>query len=225
MEKIIQIANHFKLPKEKILADCVICIPGFTIKKYLNLKNSRISIFSIRCFGGLLYHTLGLPFLSPFINMFLSEKDYMSFLLAPHDYLKENLIFKDKAFNNANNFYYPIFTLNDIELNMNHYPDFNEAVAKWNERKKRINWYNLFVTAYTESQEFAEQFDELPYGKKVCFVSFKSNLNSAWYINPNIRKDLNGFGTIVNRFAMGAPFYYDVFDMLLYGKKTPLIDM
>ena len=221
----MKIANYFQLPKEKILPDCVVCIPGFTLKKYLVLKDSSLSIFSIRCFGGILYHTLGLPFLSPFVNMFLSENDYMNFLKIPQDYLKEDIIFKDKAFNDANKFYYPIFTLNGIELNMNHYPDFNEAVVKWNQRKKRINWYNLFVTAYTESQEFAEQFDKLPYGKKVCFVPFKSSLNSSWYINPNIRKDLNGFAAIVNRFAMGQPFYYDVFDMLLYGKKTQLIDM
>ena len=78
---------------------------------------------------------------------------------------------------------------------------------------------------YTESEEILKEFNALPYGKKACFVPFKSDLDSAWYINPDIRKDAQTFTRIINYFAMGYPFYYDVFDMLLYGKKTQLIDM
>ena len=120
---------------------------------------------------------------------------------------------------------YPEYFLGDIVLSMLHYPNFDEAVKKWYSRKNRINWYNLFVTMHTESQEILETFDALPYGKKVCFVPFKSDLNSAWYINPEIQKDIT-FGRRVHLFARGDyPAYYDPFDMLLYGKKTPLIKM
>lgn len=80
------------------------------------------------------------------------------------------------------------------------------------------------MTGYTESEEILQAFDTLPYGKKVCFVPFKSDLNSAWYINPEIKHGVE-FWDIVNRFGNSDPFYYDPFDMLLYGKKTPLIDM
>lgn len=225
MREIIQVATQLNIPKEKILGDCIACIPGFTLEKYRQLQRSQLSIFAIHCFGGLISHSLGLPFLSPFVNMFLNEEGYMHFLREPHFCLEKNLVFKDKAFNDSNGFYYPVFTLDGVELHMNHYPDFDEAVAKWNERKARINWFNLFVMAYTENENFLEQFDALPYGKKACFVPFKSNLPSAWYINPAVRKDLQTFTRIVNYFGMGSPFYYDPFDMLLYGKKTPLIDM
>ena len=81
------------------------------------------------------------------------------------------------------------------------------------------------MTMYTESEEILEEFDAFPYDKKVCFVPFKSDLDSAWHINPDIRKDLKTFTRIVNYFGMGEPFYYDPFDMLLYGKKTPLFEM
>ena len=122
-------------------------------------------------------------------------------------------------------FDYPIFTLGNVDVNMNHYPDFDEAVKIWERRKARINWYNLFVTGYTESEEVAREFDELPYGKKVCFVPFESDLDSAWYISPEADKGAKNFADSIIRFFWGTFMYYDLFDMLLYGKKTPLIEM
>jgi len=70
-----------------------------------------------------------------------------------------------------------------------------------------------------------QEFDSLHYEKKVCFVPFKSNLDSAFYLNPKIDKKAKSFPDIVNSFGFGHVIYYDLFDMLLYGKKTPLIDM
>ena len=224
MSKITQAARQLNLPEEKLLGDWIVTIPGFTLEKYRRLQRSRLSIFSINCFGGLISHTLGLPFRSPFVNMYFNDEEYIRLLRAPRVYMEEHLHFKGTAWQSTLKFDYPIFTLGNIDIHMNHYHDFDEAVAKWNERKQKINWYNLFVTGYTESEEILEQFDALPYGKKVCFVPFKSDLDSAWYINPEIKHGAP-FWNIVNRYGNGAPFYYDPFDMLLYGKKTQLIDM
>ncbi|MBR4642668.1 MAG: DUF1919 domain-containing protein [Selenomonadaceae bacterium] len=222
MNKITQAARQFRLPEEKLLGDWIVCIPGFTLKKYRQLQRSRLSIFSMNCFGGLISHTLGLPFLTPFINMYTSDKEFVRFLRAARVYMEERLVLKETAWQEALHFDYPIVTLGNIDIHMNHYSDFDEAVKIWKRRKARINWYNLFVTAYTESEEILQEFDDLPYSKKVCFVPFKSNLDSAWYITP--QKDLE-FWNVVNQFGTNPPFYYDVFDMLLYGKKTQLIDM
>ena len=178
----------------------------------------------MNCFSGLISHTLGLPFRTPIINMFFEEQEYIHFLRAPRVYMEERLIFKETAWEDNLKFDYPIFTLGNVDIYMNHYPDFDAAVAKWNERKQRINWYNLFVTMFTEDEKILEQFDALPYGKKVCFVPFKSGLDSAWYIDRELTNK-EFFYQMVNDFASGNPFYYDVFDMLLYGKKTPLIKM
>lgn len=78
---------------------------------------------------------------------------------------------------------------------------------------------------YATDPEILELFDALPYEKKVCFVPFKSDLPSAWYINPEIDKRAKNMHDVVIGFGRGVFFYYDLFDMLLYGKKTPLIDM
>ncbi len=76
---------------------------------------------------------------------------------------------------------------------------------------------------YTEDEKILAEFDALFYGKKVCFVPFKSDLDSAYYINPKL-KDL-AFWNIVNHVCAGNPVVYDPFDMLLYGKKSQLINM
>lgn len=129
------------------------------------------------------------------------------------------------VWNDAFKHHHPIATLGNVDIVMNHYRDFDAAVAKWNERKQRINWYNLFVTAYTEDENILREFDALPFGKKVCFVPFKSDVDSAWYVKFGVDKGAKNFIDAVNRFGGGHVFYYDPFDMLLYGKKTPLIEM
>ena len=221
MNKVTNAARQLNLPEEMLLGDWIACIPGFTLEKYRQLQNSRLSILAMNCFGGEISNTLGLPFRSPIINMFFDEKDYLRFLSAPRAYMEEKLIFKETKFETNLKINYPVVNMGDVELNMNHYPDFNAAVEIWERRKARINWNNLFVTMYTEREDILQEFDALPYDKKVCFVPFKSNLNSAWFI---ITKDVP-LWMAVNRFGAGNPFFYDPFDMLLYGKKTPLIDM
>ncbi|MBQ6297940.1 MAG: DUF1919 domain-containing protein [Selenomonadaceae bacterium] len=225
MNKVTQDARRLNLPEEKLLGDWIVTIPGFTLEKYRKLQRSRLSIFAMNCFGGVMSNTLGLPFRSPFVNNGIrNPNENIRFLSSPREYMEKHLILNKIVWQPVLKINYPIVTLGDVNINMSHYPDFDEAVAKWNERKQKINWYNICVTAYTEDKKILEQFDALPYGKKVCFVPFKSDLDSAWYINPEIKKGLE-FWDIVNRFALGDPFYYDVFDMLLYGKKTPLIEM
>ena len=224
MNRITQAACQLRLPEEKLLGDWIVTIPGFTLNKYRQLQRSRLSIFSRNCFGGLISNTLGLRFLSPFVNMFFREQEYIRFLHELRIYMEEDLQLKETAWEKNLKFDYPIFKLGNVDIHMNHYRDFDEAVKIWERRKARINWYNLFVTAYTDNEEFLREFDSLPYGKKVCFVPFKSDLDSAWYINRELtRKEY--FWRTVNDFGSGNPFYYDPFDMLLYGKKTPLIDM
>ncbi|MBR5913255.1 MAG: DUF1919 domain-containing protein [Selenomonadaceae bacterium] len=225
MSEVTKFAKQINLDTDKLLGDWIVCIPGFTLQKYRQLQLSKLSIFTINCFGGVISNTLGLPFRSPFVNMFLKEKEYIKFLRSPRVYMEENVTYSREALEPHSKVYYPVGCLGNVELHFNHYKTFEEAVAKWNERKQRINWYNLFVMAYTESQEIATQFDELPYGKKVCFVPFKSDLDSAFYINPNIQKGLEFWEIVLNGYAGGQIFYYDMFDILLYGKQTPLIEM
>ena len=229
MSEVTKFAKKINIDTEKLLGDWIVCIPGFTLQKYRQLQRSKLSIFAMNCFGPIISHNLGLQFHSPFVNMFLSVKDQIKFLRCPRIYMEEKLVFKETKYNEVDKFDYPVCLMGNVALHMNHYHSFDESVDKWNRRKQRINWYNLFVTAYTENQSLLEEFDNFPYSKKVCFVTFKSDLDSVFYINLDVVEKI--FGTklelwdIVNRFAAGHVFFFDMFDMLLYGKKTPLIQM
>ena len=224
MNKITQAARQINLPEEKLLGDWIVCIPGFSLEKYRRLQRARLSVCSMNCFGGLISHALGLPFYSPFVNLHTSEEEFVRFFRAPRVYMEKKLILKEMFWNEVLKYHHPIVELGDITFVMTYYRDFDEATKIWERRKERINWYNLFVTMFTEDEKILREFDKLPYGKKICFVPFKSDLDSAWYINREILKDLP-FWNIVDLFGTGQPFYYDPFDMLLYGKKTQLIDM
>ena len=221
MSEVTKFARAINLDTDKILGDWIVCIPGFTLQKYRQLQRSRLSIFSMNCFGGIISHTLGLPFLSPFVNLYLKEKDYLRFLSNPHFFINQKLVFErisDDLTEIPNN--YPIFSIDNVQLRFQHYTEKKECIQKWKDRKQRINWYNILAVMNTENPDVAEEFDNLPYGKKVCFVPFKSNLDSAFYINPKVIK-----GNIVIALSNVVPMFYDIFDMLLYGKKTPLIEM
>ena len=70
-------------------------------------------------------------------------------------------------------FEYPTGMLGDIEIRFNHYDTFEEGVEKWEERKKRINWDNLFIIAIDGDNctyDSIRRFDELPYENKVIFT-------------------------------------------------------
>ncbi|MCI8806448.1 MAG: DUF1919 domain-containing protein [Clostridiales bacterium] len=51
-------------------------IPLIDLKKYMVIRNNPPSIFSNNCWGGVTYHSLGLKFTSPLINLFMSDADY-----------------------------------------------------------------------------------------------------------------------------------------------------
>lgn len=225
MSSVIKDADQFNLPVEKLLGDWIVCIPGFTLDKYRELQRSRLSIISKNCFGGLISHTLGLPLRSPFVNMDVQMPYFLKFLSAPNHYIEQEPKFDGFVADSV-----PLISLDDIKIVMVHYKEVDDAIEKWNKRKQRINWNNLLVAMYTDNKEILAQFDELPYKKKICFVSFKSNLDSAFYLNQKLYnkpvpspKRITEFMT--NDFARGNSLFYNPFDMLLYGKKTPLIDM
>lgn len=48
-----------------------------------NIKNKDFTIFSSNCTGGVLYHDLGLEFLSPTINLYMNCEDFIKFCEDP----------------------------------------------------------------------------------------------------------------------------------------------
>lgn len=103
------------------------------------LKNKNFTILAPTCIAGVMYHELGQKFLSPTINLWMYDKDFLKFIHNLKDYLSYDLRFADGIDDT------PTAYLNDILIHFNHYHSNEEAKQKWDERKNRINYDNLFI--------------------------------------------------------------------------------
>lgn len=204
---------------ERIIQAKVFCLPYFNFEEYVNLLHSKISIIANNCWGGTVYHTLGLQFLSPFINMFEEDDDYIRIVNNLEYYLTLKLQFERMGYNSVLGINYPICKLDDVELHFNHYVSMEEVEQKWYERIQRINWDNLFIMMFTEDRRSLEHFDCLPYNKKICFVPFESSVQSAFYLQVKARKEMQDipFWEIVNKTASGYFHDYDLIELLNQG--------
>ncbi len=149
--------------------------------KFLRLKNHNPTIISSNCNGEFIYYDMKMKFLSPTINLSFEMNEYIKFLQNLKWYLDQEIVeINDERFS------FPTGMLGDIEIRFNHYKTFEEAVNKWNERKKRINWDNLFIMGIDGdgcTYESIRAFDALPYKNKVIFTHIPyPEFKSAFYI-------------------------------------------
>ena len=89
------------------------------------------------------------------------------------------------------------------------------------ELRDKINWLNILVVMWTEDPKVLEEFDRLPIGKKICFVPFETEVESAFYIKPYYVGGRE-FILAVNNVASGNVICFDIWDALLYCRKTPV---
>ena len=149
--------------------------------KRLRLKNRDATIISSNCNGEYIYYDMKLRFLSPTINLSFDMNDYVKLLENLPWYMEQPITpYQDGRFD------YPCGMLGDIEIRFNHYKTFEEAVAKWEERKRRINWDNLYIIAIDGdncTEESLHRFDDLPYRHKVIFTHLpRPDIRSAFYL-------------------------------------------
>ena len=103
------------------------------------LKNSGFTILAPTCIAGVIYHELGHPFLSPTINLWMYDKDFLRFVHNLRYYLSCKLRFVQGIDET------PTAYLDDILIHFNHYHSEKEAAVKWYERAARVKYDNLFI--------------------------------------------------------------------------------
>lgn len=145
------------------------------------LTNKNFTIISNNCWGGSVYEDLGLSYSSPTIGLFFFSPCYIKFIADLKENLKAPLQFtKVSKYKKGNellqNNTYPVGLLNnDIEIHFLHYKSEEEALEKWNRRKQRVNFQNLFLS-FSDSEPCTisqiETFDKFP-NKKVFFAANK----------------------------------------------------
>jgi len=150
------------------------------------LRNKEFSIICNNCVAGLIYQKFGLPYLTPTVGLFFFSEDYIKFIGNFEFYVQKPLQFVTFSKHLESSVLlkrrrYPIGLLNnDIEIHFMHYKTAEEALEKWNRRKKRINFNNLFFI-YSDRDDFHEEFlqtyEKLPYKHKI-FLSSKPRRNN-----------------------------------------------
>ncbi len=147
------------------------------------LKNKDFSIIASDCTGGIIYNDLKQRFLSPTINMFMPAKDFILFCTDIKFWTNQPLmqVASDKP--------YPVAQLGDgrVKVYFVHYKTFEEAKEKWNERKQRINYDNIFVIFNDRNGCTTEDmiaFDKLNFEHKVIFTCTRhDDINSSYFIS------------------------------------------
>ncbi|MGN0452609.1 MAG: DUF1919 domain-containing protein [Ruminococcus sp.] len=104
------------------------------------LTNQTPSLLIPNCLGGHLFHDLGIQFCSPFVNLMMHQTDFCKFILDLNKYLNEEpVFFKHPKYN------FPCAKLDDLTVHFTHYDTEADALEKWNSRKARIDFDNLFI--------------------------------------------------------------------------------
>ena len=219
--EIIEEAHECGIPYERIFTYRILEQGCLDIDRLIKIRKTPLTIFSNTCWGGLTYHSLDMEFFSPLINMWMHESEFITFLNSPKYYIGQQLEFYEMRTTDSGTCW-PIAKCGDLKLYFNHYKTFDEAEQSWEERKRKINWDNLFVEMCTEDRTVAEDFLKLPYEKKVCFVPFRTEEKELVYIpyRENIKFQDEIFAGIVNGMARGRYPYYDVLDLIENGKVT-----
>lgn len=135
-----------------------------------------ITFISQNCIGGVLYHDLGLQFLSPTINTFIPEPGFVKMVLNLRYYMEQELVMRwEEA--------YPVGTLDDVEIHFMHYSTCKEAKEAWDKRKARINWDKIFVIGTDRDgfdENVYEQWKRIQY-PKILFTAHRAFTEDAVY--------------------------------------------
>ena len=106
-----------------------------------------------------------------------------------------------------------------MKLFFSHYGVFEEAVAKWEQRKKRINIKNIIVMmdGDTSSDDLLERFDRLPILRKMVYtLGKKPNVKSSF---PMISKKYKTAQLLVHSFLFESARWFEVFDYVSFLNK------
>lgn len=166
------------VPRDKIVSYHIMEIPYFNFFQYDFIRKQKLSIVSNNCWGGVIYHTLGMECLSPFKNVSFSSEDYLKILGNLKHYLSINPIWTGKREMDTNqNREVPMLELDDVFIKCNHDLNAEKAIQNWIRRRDKFNWNNILIEMYTEDPEVEKVFGKVTeqFHNRICFVPYESD--------------------------------------------------
>lgn len=172
-------AVHSIYPNIPVIPARILDMPCFDFVRYWSVFNSKVSIISPSCWGGLAYNAMALPFLLPLINTHLFDEDYLRLLSDFHGYISMPLLLEKEMDCRG----CPVGKLGDVRINFVHYENFEIAKKIWERRVQRINWNNLLIYMPVSDRKTAERFLSLPLkGRKICFSAENLHMPGVYWL-------------------------------------------
>lgn len=191
----------------------------YNARRRVRLKNRDFTIIASNCVGTMIYHDMGLPFLTPTINLTISMRDLVEMAGNLRWYMEQELIEVQDGGK------CPAGRLGSIRINFVHYDTFEEGAACWERRKKRINWDNIILMGVERDDcDYAvlKSFDQLPYPNKVVLTHIAyPELSSACYIKGFEERAELGVVTNYRPHPLGIRRrYMDAFDYVAFLNRA-----
>lgn len=184
LEEVLQL----HVDRDRVINGMVFLTSNFDFRRYVKLIENPITIISDDCWGGIISKNLYLPANTPTINTLFEASDFLKFIADLPYYMNESIHMLQEGDIRKNR--YPVGLIGEgdkqIAINFAHERSFEEGVSKWERRKKRFNYDNVFVkmgiNGHEENAEqMLEKFEQIPY-KKVCFYSGETSMKTACYL-------------------------------------------
>lgn len=177
------------------------------------LTNHNFSLITSNCTGGIVCHWLGLQFRSPFVNLYMTNEDFVS-ALENFDLFLASPLSEDKNTDKD----YPVgIGYGDTRIYFVHYENFEQANQKWKERIERITPENcaFWLTNWGGIEYILERFDKLPFKNKIVFVNKPYPMYSSAVVLRGF-KARQGVGQIYATKNILGKRYIDDFDYVAY---------
>ena len=132
-------------------------------------------------------HAVGERFRSPTVNLIIDDDSFLFFCEHVKEYAGAPVAApNEEERKSLSTVPFPVGFLRgedrnlpDIPLFFVHFKTLEEAIEKWEQRYRRINYDNLYVMMdckMNATEEFLDKFEKLPYERKVIF-SHQENLH------------------------------------------------
>lgn len=175
----------------------------YELRRWYNkkrIKSRDFTIISNNCWAGKVYQYFDMPYLSPTVGLYFFAEDYLKFISDLHYYfsLELNFISADKSkyrdiLIQRKHTNVPIAHLGDIEIIFLHYHSEEEVQEKWERRKKRVNYDNIFIKFSKMNlctEDDIEKFSVLPFQNKFVLNTCKKTKYSCEYYWSGRSNDL-----------------------------------
>lgn len=181
------------------------------------------SVVCNNCNGAMVLHEFGLPFNSPFVNLWIPPSDYIYLLQHLKELISKEIIDVSDKYPNI---HYPIGELGGkVTLYFMHYKTFSEAIETWKRRTARMDFNNLRIILVERDGttiEHLRQFDQLPYPHKVSLThSAHYELKSCFALKGCTDKEKKQLAFPYEFSGWFGRKYYDQFNWVqfLFGNK------